>query len=79
MGVTCGLLAAAVYFSYRYPYPDQGTIKSIFIAPAYLFGYVYGLEYLARKSTWLFRLAALVTFIYLVLIAANYWIPAYGY
>lgn len=79
LGVTWGLLAAAVYFSYRYPYPDLGTIKSIFIAPAYLFGYVYGLEYLAHKSVWLFRLAALVTFIYLVLIAANYWIPTYGY
>ena len=79
LGLIWGLLAAAIYFSYRYPYPDRGTIKSIFIAPAYLFGYVYGFEYLARRSVWLFRLAGLVTFVYLVLIAVNYWIPAYGY
>jgi 4-amino-4-deoxy-L-arabinose transferase-like glycosyltransferase len=79
LGLSGGLLAAALYFSYRYPYPDAGTVKSIFTAPLYLFGLAYGLEAVAKKDTRLFGLVSLLLAGYVALAALSSLVVKFNY
>lgn len=53
LGFSSAFLLALMYYAYRYPYYDQGVVKSIFIAPAFVLPLAYGVKYFSRKKWWI--------------------------
>ena len=52
LGFSSAFLLALMYYAYRYPYYDQGVVKSIFIAPAFVLPMAMGLRALAKLPRW---------------------------
>lgn len=48
LGFFSAFMLALMYYAYRYPYYDQGVVKSIFIAPAFLLPLMLGARALER-------------------------------
>lgn len=44
LGFSSAFLLALMYYAYRYPYYDQGVVKSIFIAPAFVLPLAFGMK-----------------------------------
>jgi 4-amino-4-deoxy-L-arabinose transferase-like glycosyltransferase len=53
LGFSSAFLLALMYYAYRYPYYDQGVVKSIFIAPAFVLPLALGTKYLSQKQWWI--------------------------
>lgn len=53
LGFSSALLLALMYYAYRYPYYDQGVVKSIFIAPMFVLLVAFGMKYLSHKIWWI--------------------------
>lgn len=70
-------LLALLYYSYRYPYPDQGVVKSLFIWPGFVFPILYGwlaVRSWSRLRPWLWHGATVIVGVYLLLLARLFWI-----
>ncbi|MFH1252758.1 MAG: glycosyltransferase family 39 protein [Candidatus Uhrbacteria bacterium] len=52
LGFFSAFLLAAMYYAYRYPYYDQGVIKSIFIGPAFVLPLAMVIVCLKRAPRW---------------------------
>lgn len=52
LGFSSAFLLALMYYAYRYPYYDQGVVKSIFIAPAFVLPMAMGLNVLTKLPRW---------------------------
>lgn len=53
LGFLSAFLLALMYYAYRYPYYDQGVVKSIFIAPAFVLPLAFGVRYFSQKKWWI--------------------------
>lgn len=53
LGFSSAFLLALMYYAYRYPYYDQGVVKSIFIAPAFVLSLAFGMKYFSQKTWWI--------------------------
>ncbi len=49
LGFGSAFLLALMYYAYRYPYYDQGVVKSIFIAPAFVLPLAFGVK---KMQSW---------------------------
>ena len=72
--VSFAFFCALLYFSYRYPYPDQGIVKSIFIYPAYIFPIAYGLD--GKMKSIIFTPLLLA---YIITLAMAFWVTKFNY
>jgi Dolichyl-phosphate-mannose-protein mannosyltransferase. len=83
LAVSAAFLFALIYMSYRYPYYDQGIVKSIFIWPFFIFPIFFGCKFIVeawnRRRNAAIVLFALGLAAYLVLIRAAEWIVTYNY
>lgn len=53
LGFSSAFSLALMYYAYRYPYYDQGVVKSIFIAPAFVLPMAMGLKRLKKAPLWI--------------------------
>ncbi len=85
--ITSSFAVASIYYSYRYPYPESGTVKSMFVFPVLLFPVVFGFSFakeLFNKYSYkhyriLFYIFFSILFSYLLLILKIFWIIHFNY
>lgn len=74
IGFSSAFLFALIYFAYRYPYYDQGIIKSVFIAPAFVLPLAFGLRGFERSPQWV-RLIGYATWtVFIAVVVALFFI-----
>lgn len=76
LGFFSAFLLALLYYAYRYPYYDQGVIKSIFIAPGFVLPFAVGMKAMERLPRLLQGLLLLLWGTYFCLVLALFFIPS---
>lgn len=74
LGFSSAFLLALMYYAYRYPYYDQGVVKSIFIAPAFVLPMAMGLRYCSRLPKWVLGVGAFVWVVYIVVVLSLFFV-----
>lgn len=74
LGFSSAFLLALMYYAYRYPYYDQGVVKSIFIAPAFVLPMAMGLRYCRRLPKWVLGVGAFVWVVYIAVVLSLFFV-----
>ncbi len=74
LGFSSAFLLALMYYAYRYPYYDQGVVKSIFIAPVFVLPMAIGLRYCGRLPKWVLGIGAFVWVVYIVVVLSLFFV-----
>ncbi|MEK7105531.1 MAG: glycosyltransferase family 39 protein [Patescibacteria group bacterium] len=74
LGFSSAFLLALTYYAYRYPYYDQGVIKSIFIAPTFVLPLAFGLHLFRRCPKWVQAIGFTVWAAYITVVVALFFI-----
>ncbi|MFH1522805.1 MAG: polyprenol monophosphomannose synthase [Patescibacteria group bacterium] len=77
--IPLSFLIGLMYYSYRYPYYDQGIVKAIFIFPSSLFLAISGLKAINNFSKKILYFFIPFIFIYSLLIVISYWVIKFNY
>lgn len=81
--VFLSFLSAAIYYSYRYFYPESGVVKSIFIYPVYIFPIIYGFRAIKiifqSYAKYVYAVTILLFFTYWYYLIHITWLTKYNY
>jgi 4-amino-4-deoxy-L-arabinose transferase-like glycosyltransferase len=74
LGFSSAFLLALMYYAYRYPYYDQGVVKSIFIAPAFVLPLAMGVRMMTKWPRWVQGLVFGLWGVYVTVVIALFFV-----
>lgn len=74
LGFSSAFLLALMYYAYRYPYYDQGVVKSIFIAPAFVLPMAMGMKVIEKFPRWLQMIIFSAWIVYIVIVLSLFFV-----
>jgi len=74
LGFFSAFLLALMYYAYRYPYYDQGVVKSIFIAPAFVLPMAIGMKVIEKFPKWAQIIIFVAWIVYIIIVLSLFFV-----